>query len=234
METRSISGDEVGVRPSGKRPANSNFVGAVVQLEPIDPQEHALDLFAVSHEDELARALWTYLPYGPFKDAAAMIAWLGDCAASADPMFFAVRDKESGRVAGMNSYLNIHPKNGTIEIGHIWFAPVLQRTRQATEALFLLARHAFDDLGYRRLEWKCNALNEASRRAALRLGFRFEGIFYQHQIVKGRNRDSAWYSLLDHEWPEIRTNFESWLSPDNFDSEGRQRRSLGALNRRDD
>ena len=118
MRTRSISGDEVGVPPSGRRPANSILAGAVVQLEPVDPQEHAAELFAVSHESEQARALWTYLPYGPFGDTAAMTAWLGDCAASADPIFFVVRDRESGRAGGMNSYLHIHPQNGTIEIGH--------------------------------------------------------------------------------------------------------------------
>ncbi len=146
-------------------------------------------------------------------------------------MFFAVRDEGSGRAGGVASYLNIHPQPGTIEIGHIWFGPALQRTPAATEALYLLLHHAFDDLGYRRLEWKCNALNAASRRAAVRLGFAFEGTFYQHQIVKGRNRDTTWFSILDGEWPPIRANFEAWLAPENFDEAGGQRASLGDLNR---
>jgi len=146
-------------------------------------------------------------------------------------MVTAVRDLATQRAGGMVSYLNIEPKASSIELGHIWFGPAMQNTAAATEALFLLLRHALDDLGYRRVEWKCDALNAASRRAAVRLGFAFEGIFYQHRVVKGRNRDTAWFALLDGEWPSIRANFETWLAPDNFDAAGRQRRSLGALNR---
>jgi RimJ/RimL family protein N-acetyltransferase len=129
----------------------------------------------------------------------------------------------------MASYLNIVPANGCIEIGHIWFAPPLQRTRGATEAIFLMMRHVFDDLGYRRLEWKCDALNEGSKRAARRFGFTYEGTFRQHMVVKGRNRDTAWFSLLDREWPAVRAAFETWLAPDNFDTAGRQRASLSTL-----
>jgi RimJ/RimL family protein N-acetyltransferase len=228
---RAISGEELQDRPSGLWPARSALSGRDVTLEPIDPRRHGPDLFSLSHADDKARDLWTYLPYGPFTDAAAFEGWLRGCAATSDPIFFAVRDRQSGQTAGMASYLNVVPENGVIEIGHIWFAPCLQATRQSTEALFLMIRHAVDDLRYRRVEWKCNALNEASRRAALRLGFTFEGIFHQHMIVKGRNRDSAWFSILDREWPEIRANFEAWLSPDNFDRQGRQRRSLSELNR---
>lgn len=230
-QVRSISGEDIRDRPSGLWPARSTLSGQGVKLEPIDPQCHGSDLFALSHDGDKAHDLWTYMPYGPFNDAAAFESWLRGCAAAADPIFFAVRDQQSGRAAGMASYLNVHPENGVIEIGHIWFAPVLQGTRQSTEALFLMIGHALDDLRYRRVEWKCNALNEDSRRAALRLGFTFEGIFHQHMIVKGRNRDTAWFSILDREWPDIRANFEAWLSPDNFDPQGRQRQSLADLNR---
>jgi len=231
--SRSISGEEVRGRPSGMWPARSALSGQTARLEPIDPARHGPELFALSHYGEGARSLWTYMPYGPFADAAAFAAWLRGCAAAADPMFFAVRDQQSGRAAGMASYLNVRPDSGVIEIGHIWFAPVLQGTRQSTEALFLMIRHVIDDLRYRRVEWKCDALNEASRRAALRLGFTFEGIFHQHVIVKGRNRDTAWFSILDGEWPDIRANFEAWLSPENFDAQVRQRRSLAELNRKE-
>ena len=229
-QSRSTSDEEVRDLPSGLWPARSTLSGQTVQLEPIDPKRHGPELFALSHDGERALRLWTYLPYGPFADAAAFETWLRGCAAAADPMFFAVRDRQSGQAAGMASYLNVHPESGVIEIGHIWFAPLLQGTRQSTEALFLMIRHAIDDLRYRRVEWKCNALNEASRRAALRLGFTFEGIFYQHLIVKGRNRDTAWFSILDREWPDIRPNFEAWLAEENFDSQGRQKLSLAKTN----
>ena len=144
-------------------------------------------------------------------------------------MFFAIVDLASGAASGMASYLNIVPANGCIEIGHIWFAPPLQKTRAATEAIFLMIRHAFEDLAYRRVEWKCNSLNEASKRAARRFGFTYEGTFRQHMVIKGRNRDTAWFAMLDHEWPAIRAAFERWLDPDNFDAAGRQRKSLAAL-----
>ena len=146
-----------------------------------------------------------------------------------DPLFFAIIEQASGKASGMASYLNIVPDMGCIEIGHIWFAPPLQKTRAATEAIFLMMRHVFDDLGYRRLEWKCNALNEASMRAARRFGFTYEGTFRQHMVVKGRNRDTAWFALLDREWPAVRAAFERWLAPENFDGQGRQRMSLTAL-----
>ncbi len=145
------------------------------------------------------------------------------------PLFFAVVEQASGVAAGMASWLNIVPANGTIEIGHIWFAPALQRTRAASEAIFLMMRHAFEELGYRRLEWKCDALNQGSMRAARRFGFSYEGTFRQHMIVKGRNRDTAWFALLDRDWPQQRAAFERWLAPDNFDEDGRQRVALSAL-----
>src|SRR4029453_7310933 len=171
----------------------------------------------------------TYLAYGPFADQCAFERWLAERAASIDPLFFAVIDRQSGQASGIASYLNIVPAMGRIEIGHIWFARPLQKTRGATEAIFLMMRHVFDDLGYRRLEWKCNALNEASMRAARRFGFPYEGTFRQHMVVKGRNRDTAWFSLLDREWPSVHEAFERWLAPDNFDRAGRQRTALSGL-----
>jgi RimJ/RimL family protein N-acetyltransferase len=154
---------------------------------------------------------------------------LKERASSRDPLFYAVVDRETGSARGMASLMRIDPENGVIETGHIWFAPVLQRTRQATEAIFLLARYSFDDLGYRRFEWKCDSLNQRSRRAAERFGFVFEGVFRQHMVIKGRNRDTAWFSMLDGEWPPVRAGFKAWLAAGNFDGEGRQRRSLGEI-----
>ncbi len=173
--------------------------------------------------------LWLYLFEGPFADRAAFDAHLAIKAASRDPLFFAIVDRRSGLAAGHAAYMRIEPAHRAIEVGSILFADTLQRTAGATEAMFLMARHVFEDLGYRRYEWKCNALNAPSRRAAERLGFRFEGIFRQHMIVKGRNRDTAWYSMLDAEWPERKAAFERWLDPSNFDAAGRQRRPLSSL-----
>jgi RimJ/RimL family protein N-acetyltransferase len=150
--------------------------------------------------------------------------------ASEDPLFFAI--EAEGAPQGVTSYLRITPEHGVIEIGHIWFGSPLQRTRAATEAIYLMARHAFDDLGYRRLEWKCNALNEPSRRAAERFGFTFEGVFRKHMLVKGKNRDTAWYAIVDDDWPAIRAAFERWLAPENFDEHGVQRERLGKLLRK--
>ena len=155
-----------------------------------------------------------------------MAGWLAGCAASHDPIFYAIRPKSTGKAEGMCSYLNIEPANGSIEIGHIWFGPKLQRTRAATEALFLLLDHAMTELRYRRMEWKCNALNERSRNAAHRLGFRFEGVFYNHIIFKGQNRDTAWFSILDDEWPEVRERLSGWLNDQNFDASGKAISSL--------
>jgi RimJ/RimL family protein N-acetyltransferase len=209
-------------------PQRRALVGARVRLEPVDPSAHAAALFAAAH-DGADPHLWHFLPYGPFAAEAELREWLETAAASRDPLFLTVVDAEADAPAGVVSYLRMEPRHRVIEIGHIWFAPVLQRTPQATETIFLLARHAFDDLGYRRLEWKCDAENARSRRAADRLGFTFEGVFRQHMIVKGRNRDTAWYAMLDHEWPAVRTAFQRWLDPANFGADGRQRRSLRAI-----
>jgi RimJ/RimL family protein N-acetyltransferase len=208
-----------------RRPQRTPLEGAHVRLEPIDPSRHQIGLWVAAEEPEI----WRYLPYGPYADEAALAAQLAADAASDDPLFYAVVDLRDGRAGGVASYLRITPEHGVIEIGHIWFGRKLQRTRAATEAIYLLARHVFDDLGYRRLEWKCNAANDASRRAAERFGFTFEGIFRQHQIVKGQNRDTAWYAMLDHEWPATRATFEAWLEGANFDADGRQRRRLSEI-----
>lgn len=225
-QRRPLSRAPVDPLPSGVYPRCQSMEGRAARLDPLDPALHAADLWDLSHGEQGSPAIWDYLPYGPFDSPDAFRAWLRTCAATADPMFFAIRDLASDRAAGMASYLNIHPLQGSIEIGHIWFAPILQRTLAATEAIYLMMRYAMSDLRYRRLEWKCNALNDASRRAATRFGFRFEGIFYNHIIVKGVNRDTAWYSIIDSEWPEVEAGFERWLDPANFDADGRQLRSL--------
>lgn len=206
-------------------PERISLEGEMVRVEPVDPARHAAQLYAASAG---ADSIWDYLPYGPFRDLAEFTEWLEARAASNDPLFFTIIDRESGDARGMASLLRMEPEHGAIEIGHIWFAPSLQRTRAATEAIYLLSRYAFE-LGNRRYEWKCNALNAASRQAAERFGFTFEGVFRQHMVIKGRNRDTAWYSMTDAEWPRVRAAFEAWLAPSNFDSAGRQRRSLAGL-----
>jgi RimJ/RimL family protein N-acetyltransferase len=213
-------------RPPDRAPLNGSRVG----LEPLDPERHGRALFTASHEEDgAADRRFRYLPYGPFVAFDEFKAWLDQRAETADPLFYAVVDLKTDTPRGMASYLRMVPEHGVIEIGHIWFSPALQRTREATEAIYLMSRHAFDDLGYRRLEWKCDALNEASRLAATRFGFTYEGTFRQHLVVKGRNRDSAWFSMLDGEWPRIRAAFEAWLAPENFDDAGVQRHSLASI-----
>jgi RimJ/RimL family protein N-acetyltransferase len=214
---------------AARLPPHEPLIGSSVRLEPLDPAAHGKPLFSASHDSGAAEPLFRYLPYGPFTGFEEFKSWLDLCAASTDPNFVCVMDGEAGAPQGMAAFMRMAPEHGVIEIGHIWFAPALQRTRQATEAIYLMARHSFDDLGYRRLEWKCDALNEPSRRAAERFGFTFEGVFRQHMVVKGRNRDSAWFSILDGEWPPIRAAFQAWLEPENFDAGGRQRQSLSAV-----
>jgi len=198
-------------------------------LRPVDATADVEALYAVSHAPEGDPAIWTYLPYGPYEQPGQMRRLLDWAERSDDPLFFALVGLPDERPAGLASYLRMEPEVGVIEIGHIWFGVPLQRTPAATEAIYLLARHAFDDLGYRRLEWKCNALNAASRRAAERFGFRFEGVFRNHMVVKGRNRDTAWYAITDQEWPATRLGYEAWLALENFDGDSRQKRSLGEL-----
>ena len=212
-----------------RRPERVALRGAHVLLRPIEPASDAQPLYAVSHPPAGDPAIWTYLPDGPYESPEHLRQALTWARSAEDYVYFTLVGLPQERPLGLASYLRIAPEHGTIEIGHIWFAAQLQRTTAATEAIYLLARHAFDDLGYRRLEWKCNALNAASRRAAERFGFTFEGVFRQHQIIKGRNRDTAWYAILDGDWPRIRAGFQAWLEPANFDEQGRQRRSLGEL-----
>lgn len=198
-------------------------------LRPVDAATDAESLYAVSHPPDGDPAIWTYLFDGPYESLDQFRRSLSLAETSTDPLFFSVVGLPDERPLGVASYLRIVPEHGSIEIGNIWFGAPLQRTTAATEAIYLLARHAFDDLGYRRLEWKCNALNAASRRAAERFGFVFEGVFRNHLVVKGRNRDTAWFAIVDDEWPPIRAGFEAWLAPDNFDAEGSQRRPLAEL-----
>jgi RimJ/RimL family protein N-acetyltransferase len=211
-------------------PAHGQLRGAHVLLRPVDPEGDAEPLYAATHPPHGDPALWTYLPYGPYDSPEQLRQLLLDGAArSEDPLFYALVPLGDELPLGLASYLRITPEFGVIEIGHICFGSALQRTTAASEAIYLLARHAFEDLGYRRLEWKCDALNAPSRRAAERFGFTFEGIFRQHLIVKGRNRDTAWFAIVDRDWPAIRDGFETWLSEENFDDSGRQRRALGEL-----
>ena len=201
--------------------------GRYCQLQPLCEAAHGRSLFDAFAAD--ARGVnWTYMPYGPFAAYADFGRWLGWACEATDPLFFAVVDAASGRAAGFASYLNVDTANGSIEVGHIHYSEELKRTRAATEAMYLMMKHAFD-LGYRRYEWKCDALNRPSRAAARRLGFRFEGLFRNAVVYDGRNRDSAWHSIIDHEWPLLDAAFRTWLSPANFTTDGRQRRSLSTL-----
>ncbi len=199
--------------------------GRLVRLEPLDPARHAAELYETTHTQE-REITWRYLSDGPFESAADFRANLEKKASSEDPLYFAIVDRATGKAAGYAAYMRIDVRNGVMEVGSILFVPAFRRTAGATEAMYLMARHAFEDLGYRRYEWKCNALHEGSRRAALRLGFAFEGVFRQHMIVKGRNRDTAWFAMLDGEWPDRKANFERWLDPGNFDRDGRQKTPL--------
>ena len=200
--------------------------GAYCQLTLLDPQTHAADLFDAFAEDT-DNTDWVYLPYGPFDSPSALKAWLEEIANKSDPLFYTVMDRQ-GKAVGVASYLRITPASGSIEVGHIHFSPQLQTTPAATEAMYLMMRHAFA-LGYRRYEWKCDALNQRSRRAALRLGLSFEGVFRQATLYKGRNRDTAWYATIDLEWPQLKAAFEAWLDPANFDDSGQQKQSLSDL-----
>lgn len=203
------------------RPCREPLRGTYVELRPVDPAADAVPLFEASRDP----GIWTYLFDGPYCSIDEFRTMLEQAAVLEDPFRYTIA--RGGDPEGMCSYLRITPEHGVIEIGNIWFGTPMQRTTAATEAIYLLALNAFDTLGYRRLEWKCNALNGPSRRAAERFGFRFEGVFEQHMVIKGRNRDTAWYAIVDHEWPAVRAGFEAWLEPSNFDADGRQLRTLG-------
>jgi len=212
------------------RPLREVMSGRFCRLEPADPNRHATDLFASYALDGEGRT-WTYLPYGPFTTVEEYRSWMTATCLGEDPLFFAIVDNATDQAVGLAAYLRIDPKNGVIEVGHLSYSPLLQRTPAATEAMYLMMKGAFE-LGYRRYEWKCNALNTPSRSAAQRLGFTYEGLFRQAIVVRGRNRDTAWYSIIDKEWPAVDAAFRHWLAPENFDEDGRQRASLSDLTRR--
>ncbi len=191
----------------------------------------------LSHADDLFRAygtdahgtVWTYMPVGPFDNADGFRDWMTQATNSRDPLFFAIIDKATGKAIGVASFLRIDPANGVAEVGYIAFSPLLQRTRMATEAMYLMMKRILGDLGYRRYEWKCDALNAASQDAARRLGFTYEGTFRQAVVYKGRNRDTAWFAIMDHEWSQLQAAFSRWLDPANFDASGQQRTTLQQL-----
>ena len=226
---RPLSGATVEKLPSARIPSRAPLRGKYVELVAQDAAAHAADLYTAGHDSEQALKTWDYLAYGPWASVEDYAATMRAQSATFETIFYAIRPLDSEHFEGQSSYLDINPLMGVIEIGHIWFGQRLVRTRAATEALYLMIRHAMDDLGYRRMHWRCNSLNEKSRQAARRLGFRFEGIFYKHMIFKGRNRDTAWYSILDDEWPEVRGILEAWLDEANFDDQDNARTSLFEL-----
>ena len=209
-------------------PPRTPMRGRYVDVEPLDLERHVPSLFRAQADDREGRH-WTYLAYEQPQSEAAYCEWLAGISGGDDPLFHAIVDRASGDAVGLCTFLRIEPRNGAIEVGHINYSPRLSRTRGATEAMFLMMRRVFAELRYRRYEWKCDALNAPSRRAAERLGFTFEGVFRQATVYKGRNRDTAWYSIIDREWPALERAYTRWLDPANFDADGRQIQSLGAL-----
>ena len=208
-------------------PDRTPMVGRFCRLEALDVAAHGDDLFDAFGQDQQG-GNWTYLGYGPFTARADFDRWIETTCLHDDPLFHAVVDVTSDRAVGVASFLRIDPAMGVIEVGHIHYSPLLQRQPAATEAMYLMMCRVFDELGYRRYEWKCDSLNAPSRRAALRLGFEYEGLFRQALVYKGRNRDTAWYSIIDNDWTALKSAYEAWLAPVNFDADGRQRRSLAA------
>lgn len=209
------------------RPTRSTIVGRHCRIVPLEVDVHAEELYRAFGEDGNPRR-WTYLPYGPFAGVEPFRAWLETCMGE-DPIFYCIIDVRTELPVGLASYLRISPELGVIEVGHIHFSPLLQKSTMATEAMYLMMQHAFDKLGYRRYEWKCDSLNERSRQAALRLGFSYEGLFRQASIYKGRNRDTAWFSIIDEEWPALQAALLAWLDPKNFDKKGQQRLRLSSM-----
>ena len=234
MEYRNQFGQPVGAPLPGwlarALPPRSAMEGRFCRVEPLDPQRHTEDLFAANREDTEGRN-WTYLPedQGPHPSLDLYRRWAETAASGDDPLWHAIIDTESRRAAGVAAYARIDRISGVIEVGGINYSPRLRRRPAATEAMYLMMRRVFDELGYRRYEWKCGSLNAPSRTAALRLGFCYEGLFRQAVVYKGRSRDTAWFSVIDSKWPALRQGFERWLDPTNFDSEGRQRASLSTL-----
>ncbi len=224
MENRDIR-ERVNSWAPPERPNGAPMDGAYVTLKRLNAAGHASAIHGANSRDT---TIWDYLPYGPFGTAATYAAWVNSVQAGTDPLFYAILDKERGKWAGVASYMRVAPDAGSIEVGHINFAVPLQRTRAATEAMFLMMKWVFQ-AGYRRFEWKCDAANLASRRAAERLGFSYEGVFRQAAVVKGRSRDTAWFAIINSEWPALERAFERWLRADNFDSGGQQRTRLRNL-----
>jgi RimJ/RimL family protein N-acetyltransferase len=223
-DTRPKTGPPVDDR-AAERPGPVTLIGRFGSLTRLNAARHRAALWDAMRGHD---AIWAYLPDGPFSGEEDFTGWLATCEQHPDRYFYSVVD-QSGRAAGVVSLMEIRPAMRVIEVGYIVYSPALQRTVLATEVQYLLARYVFETLRYRRYEWKCNALNAASRRAALRFGFAYEGIFRQHMIVKGRNRDTAWFSMLDSEWPARKRNFERWLAPENFDAAGRQKTGLRSI-----
>jgi len=209
-------------------PQRAPMAGRYCRLEPAS-ERFAAELFAAAAIDRDG-ATWTYLPYGPPRSEDEYRQWMVTTCLGEDPLFFVIVDAASGRAVGQASYLNVKPAQGSIEVGHVYFSPLMKRSRVATEAMYLMMRRAFET-GYRRYEWKCDALNAPSRAAAERFGFTYEGIFRQATVVKGRNRDTAWYAAIDGEWPALSAAFAAWLAPSNFDEAGQQKASLRSFRR---
>jgi RimJ/RimL family protein N-acetyltransferase len=210
------------------RPPRTAMAGRFCTIEPLDPGRHVAQLFAAYAEDREGR-MWTYLPRGPYASLDEYRSFAEAACQTDDPLVHTILDNTTGEAVGTASYMRIEPNVGVIEIGSITYSPRLQRRAAATEAMYLMMRRVFDELGYRRYEWKCDSLNQPSREAAARLGFRYEGLFRQASITRGRNRDTTWFSVIDSEWPGLRAAFERWLDPANFAADGTQRRSLASL-----
>ena len=231
-EQRNHLGQPVGAKVAGwsprPRPPRTAIEGRFCTVEPLDPERHAAQLFAAYAEDREGR-MWTYLPRGPYASPDEYRSFAETACRADDPLVHTILDNNSGEAVGTASYMRIEPSVGVIEIGSITYSPRLQRRPAATEAMYLMMRRVFDELGYRRYEWKCDSLNQPSRDAAARLGFRYEGLFRQASITRGGNRDTTWFSVIDSEWPALRTAFERWLDPANFATDGTQRHSLARL-----
>jgi RimJ/RimL family protein N-acetyltransferase len=228
---QNILGQPVGVLVprwvAPKFPAYEAMEGRLCSIEPLVPDRDSITLYEANSLDKEGK-MWTYLPYGPFASFELYRSWLRVSVLTSDPQFYAIIDKSTQKAIGVAAYLRIDPKNGSIEVGHLNFSPLMQKTAIATEAMFLMMQRAFS-LGYRRYEWKCNALNKPSRRAAQRLGLSYEGVFRNATVSKGRNRDTAWYAAIDEEWPALQAAFKQWLDPTNFDAQGQQKVSLSSL-----
>lgn len=210
-------------------PPRSVMTGHYCRMESLDVAQHASGLFgAFNHDSDHHN--WTYLPYGPFEDLESLTNWLSEYCLGDDPLFYVIINQENDEIVGIASYLRITPAVGTIEVGHIHFSAKMQRTPMASEAMYLMMKRVFDELGYRRYEWKCDALNAPSKKAAERFGFCFEGLWRQATMYKGRNRDTTWFAMIDKDWPKVKAAYQAWLSPDNFDENGKQKSKLSATN----